>query len=288
MSHSQEPLHDCPQCGRKNFTTRGLAAHVCKGGADNLSASVPEPGRQIVGPTLEPSLAEEFGQARIYVHALEGMAHGMAAIAVVLGAELQRLHKLFGVRAGRPGLNSQPRLGIKWADVVERELGVSDETARRWMHLAEQAKQRIPDFRPIAEKLLATPLGSLPDLQRAELVERTRKMLPEDGARQLMFDWGVVRKPKAIGGNTYDHSQKGKGKTPGLSPDEVRERLRTFCAETSNHVATIHNQRMHVVLTDAELDTLADNCEALLETVRTWRRTPKGDRAAALAEVVGQ
>ena len=26
-----ETLHDCPKCGRKNFTTAGLRAHVCKG-----------------------------------------------------------------------------------------------------------------------------------------------------------------------------------------------------------------------------------------------------------------
>jgi hypothetical protein len=29
----KEPLHDCPKCGRKNLTARGLAAHVCKGAA---------------------------------------------------------------------------------------------------------------------------------------------------------------------------------------------------------------------------------------------------------------
>jgi hypothetical protein len=29
----KEQLHDCPQCGRKNFTARGLKAHACKGAA---------------------------------------------------------------------------------------------------------------------------------------------------------------------------------------------------------------------------------------------------------------
>jgi hypothetical protein len=29
----KETLHDCPKCGRKNFTARGLAAHACKGAA---------------------------------------------------------------------------------------------------------------------------------------------------------------------------------------------------------------------------------------------------------------
>ena len=30
---SKDILHDCPHCGRKNFTTRGLKAHACKGAA---------------------------------------------------------------------------------------------------------------------------------------------------------------------------------------------------------------------------------------------------------------
>jgi hypothetical protein len=225
-----ETLHDCPQCGTKNFTAKGLASHNCAKHAARRDASLavarndkvltgvpagrkaltitPAPGdpHAIELSALDlvpaPTVSEEFGQARIYVHALEGMAHGMAAIAVVLGAELQRLHGLFGVRAGRPSANSRSRSEISWPDLVDRELGISDDTARNWMHLAEQARKRLPDFAPVAEKLLATPLGALPDLQRAELVEKTRKLLPEESARQLMLDWGIAKKPKARGGNT--------------------------------------------------------------------------------------
>ena len=225
MKTKTETLHDCPRCGRKHFTKPGLKAHACKGAivvAKRKAFTIaPAPGEahaielSALNLVAAPTVSEEFGQARIYVHALEGMAHGMAAIAVVLGAELQRLHKLFGVQRGGDRRSADQTRSrsclIEWPDLVQRELGVSHDTARNWMHLAEQARKRLPNFAPIAALLLATPLGSLPDLQRAELVESTRKLLPEESARQLMFDWGIVKKAKSRGGartkdpdKTYD------------------------------------------------------------------------------------
>lgn len=229
MSTKTETLHDCPHCHAKKFTERGLTQHLTARHPEKKAKALgscpwrkaltiaPAPGdphaielsalNLVAGPTA----SEEFAQARIYIHALEGMAHGMAAVAVVLGAELQRLHKLFGVRAGRPEVNSRSRSEIKWPELVQRELGVSDDTARNWMLLAEQARKRLPDFAPVAAKLLATPMGMMPELQRAELVEKTRKLLPEESARQLMLEWGIVKKARAKGGDSRvpcPHCQK--------------------------------------------------------------------------------
>ncbi len=38
-----ETLHDCPKCGRKNFTTSGLKAHRCKAKSAEISVEVVKP-----------------------------------------------------------------------------------------------------------------------------------------------------------------------------------------------------------------------------------------------------
>jgi uncharacterized C2H2 Zn-finger protein len=42
MSLKGELLVNCPRCGRKNYTVRGLKAHWCFGKAQELLAQAPE------------------------------------------------------------------------------------------------------------------------------------------------------------------------------------------------------------------------------------------------------
>lgn len=151
----------------------------------------------------EPTITEEFAQARIYLHTARAMASGAAALTILLGCELRRLHKKHGVRRGGDRRSDQTRInsGLKWQDLVKQELGISDDSARNYMALAEAAKSRIPEFQPIAHALLDTPLGSLPEIKRNELLEKTKELLPPTyTAQQLMWDWGVQRQPKPKGG----------------------------------------------------------------------------------------
>ncbi len=159
------------------------------------------PPVKVVG---EPGISEQFSQARIYRDGLRAMGHGTAVMVVLLGSELKRLHKLHGIRRGRPSANSQSDLGIKWEELVKREMDFSDETARNYMALAEQAKIRVPEFAAIAEELLRTPIADLPEVRRAELAERTRNLLPSDSAQQLSWDWGIAKPPaNPRGGNRH-------------------------------------------------------------------------------------
>lgn len=147
-----------------------------------------------------PTLSDEFGQARAYLSAIHCMAGGVAAMAAVLGCELLRLHKLFGIKRGAGAHKSRNTSGFTWPDLVKRELGISDDTARNYMALADQAKKNLPDFAPVAQRLLETPLGQLPDVERAALIEKTRGILPSNSAQQLMWDWGIAKAPKDRGG----------------------------------------------------------------------------------------
>lgn len=163
----------------------------------------------------EPTLNEDFATARVYLQSARAMAQGAAAMTILLGCELKHLHKKHGIQQGGDRRSDQNRFVsvLKWSDIVKQELGISDDSARNYMALAEAAKSRIAEFEPIALSLLDTPLGSLPEIKRAELLEKTKELLPPTyTVQQLMWDWGVQRKPKRTGGH---HPRQGPPK-----PDE--------------------------------------------------------------------
>jgi hypothetical protein len=187
-----------------------------------------------------PGVTEDFAPARTYLAGLRAMGQGAAVMAVMLGTELRRLHKLHGVRRGRPSINSRNVSGIKsrngssftWPEIVKNELGISDDSARNYMELAEAAKKRLPDFGPIAEELLNTPLAQLPDIRRAELTEKTRHLLPNHSAQQLAWDWGISKRPADLGG--YHPSKKEP-----LTADEEIALQRKDAEERIQHIVQV-------------------------------------------------
>lgn len=148
-----------------------------------------------------PEPSPEFGQAREYLHGLRALGQGAAVLAVMLGTELRRLHKLHAPKRGAGSHKSRNLSGFRsWPELVKQELGISDDSAGNYMQLAEAAKKRIPKFGPIAEEILSTPLRDLPPERRAYLAEQTRNVLPSTSANQLAIDWGLTKLPKLKGG----------------------------------------------------------------------------------------
>lgn len=240
-----------------------------------------------------PTRNEEFSQARVYANAMLAMAHGAGAIAVLLGGELERLHKLFCRKRGQrgPGKNtlgnkSATRVGfIPWVDLVQVEVGISETHSRRCRELFREAKKRLPEFNAMAAQLLDTPLRDLPDLQRAELIERTHKILPHEGLRQLMWEWNVCRgtrggdnTPRDASGKRISDRRRTKAE---IEREEFEEEAEASCAAARNYLRQLlgvsgpKEERAWFVLEDEallELKQLAyDSYRGLLE-FETQRR----------------
>jgi hypothetical protein len=230
----------------------------------------------------EASTREAFQQARTYFDALRGMAGGMAALAVIFGAELERLHKLYGIQRGGDRRSDQTRMlsGLKWSDLVKRELGISDDTARNYMNLSREARERLPAIRELAETLLTTPLGSMPELKRAALLEKTRSLLPSDSANQLMLDWGIAKKPALRGGH-----RSGPEKLTSAQQQEAFERA---CRENFERVCMSLDQFIAggewKLRGDAELELLIATAEHAAKSVSAWLKVPAGRRTRPDAE----
>ncbi len=172
------------------------------------------------GTTLEPTVAEKFAPVRQYDRAAKlSFAQG-AAFMVLAGVELLRLKKELGVkRGGNRKDQSQNVLTLNWREAVEQNCGFSYQTGLNYMAMAEAAKKRIPLLSTLP--LLTTPLGELPELQQSQLLESTRKVTDGHTAQQLMWDWGIAKKPQ------------GSAATGGdLNTDRASNR-RTTAAETA-------------------------------------------------------
>ncbi len=180
---------------------------------------------------------------------------------ILAGGELERLHRLHGVRSGRPD-NSRNGAGIKWGDLVKRECGVSEDTANRYRAMFAGAKKRVPMLN--VPELLGTPLGQLPEPKRQQLLAAVHKATDGKTGQQLMWDWNLAKRPQGSevrGGNT---TKGGGDDTPEASNSEVivagkREQTRQLTALLEEYLTDrpwnacekTERQKLHGLLTDA-------------------------------------
>ena len=160
---------------------------------------------------MEPGIGQQFSQARRLLAAAKTSMAVSAACMILAGVELLRLHKLHGVKRGgdrRSADQTRNDSGLKWPELVKRELGIGDDTARNYMAMAEAARKRVPELN--SEWLLGTPLLDMPEMQREELLAKVQKVTDGQTARQLMWDWGIAKKPHGSGATGGAREKKGE------------------------------------------------------------------------------
>ncbi len=241
--------------------------------ADNNHAAVLTDDRapgtiSLVAPTTH----EEFSASRIYLQGIEGMAKGAAALFVMLGFELKRLHKFFGIRAGRPlESNSAAQCGIKsWAELIKRELGISETWARQAMAAAEANRDILPATD--VEELLNTPFGQLPELRRSQILEDIKSKIQAPSVRQLLLDLEIV-KPAFRGGDTSAFRKK-------LSSEQERELWLASCkadfAEVLMGLDRLQLKQLWKApsIPDSHLEDAADLLAQMTRDFRAWIKLP--------------
>lgn len=174
---------------------------------------------------MEPEIAEQFTQARVYNQMARISAAQSVAFMILCGHELNRLHKALGFERGRPSADKSANgCRFKFGDLAERFAGVSERTARNYRAMADAAKKRIPQLN--AEELLQTPLAELPELRQQELLQAVHKATDGQTAQQLMWDWGLAK------GAPYARGRKpGSGNEPKALSFGEQAALHTEAAE---------------------------------------------------------
>jgi len=134
---------------------------------------------------------------------------------VMIGFELLALHKANGISQGkRTDLSGNfPQSGGSWEDILQKETGLADSTARRYMDMATAAAPRLKklpalkNFDPFTNNI-----AQLPEPQRKALTSAVKKLT--DGKSQADFFEEL-----------YKQGGKGTGREPGCDNTKTKPSL---------------------------------------------------------------
>ncbi|MCW5560096.1 MAG: hypothetical protein KIT22_19945 [Verrucomicrobiae bacterium] len=276
-----EELHTCPQCGRDKFTVAGLARHRCRPaveatGAENLPVAAPKI------PKLPVSVTGTWDGARRWRDAAVAMERGKLFCQVMLGFELLCLREAHSQPGTRTDLETSGQTGRRlFGEIVEKELGVADRTARRLMEMAEAAKPRLKklpglrDFDPTVK-----PVAELPAPQQQALESAVKKLT--DGTTQVEFmrDLGIAKLPQ---GAAAAGRAKGEGGRKKLSPSEEVEILQSLAREDwraiEDRLLGTYREKF-TLLSDPEVTAQIAALERALEARKAWLKTKPEARDA--------
>jgi|GEM_PF-3428420 len=134
-----------------------------------------------------PQIEQQWQRAKRYVESATLFQRASLAAQIMAGVELTALHKAWGV--GRGGnRRSKPHsvaLIPSWAEAVKTQLGISDQTAGRWMEMAAAAKKRLSKGDLDLGALLEKHPGALTPAEQELLKQAVHRI--SDGRTQLEF-----------------------------------------------------------------------------------------------------
>lgn len=240
-------------------------------------------------PSIEPS----WDMARKWAETAKRLQRGVFWSKAMAGIQLIGLREQHGTNQGkRRDLGTSPSSleKLDWPDLVKREMGISDETARLWMRYGEQvipALKQFPDLAQLADKpvsrwshdevtLVGEALEKIGDRKEQKDFMAALGVLQtaDQNARQppnnkCLQEWLQKVHPK-LAGTTWGHLPKGirhefdvavkKGQAQRhlvnavtKSDDEVAEAVALWSGITGE-VSIPGNQEKLALLPDAELE----------------------------------
>lgn len=228
-----------------------------------------------------------WDRVKVYADHAAKFERAKLACQVLAGFELLELHRTQGVRAGRPaklpndsGIN--PRGAEHWAETCRREAGISDDTARNWMRMADAVKPRLrklPGLGALVREILTRPLAELTEAQHALLDQAVHKVA--DGKTQLefMIELGLAKQPP---GGPENRHLGGRGKSAPATEEQLRELAR---ADADSAVRALLSLGVSfTLLDDNELAVLIAELERRAAAMRKWYDAPDKHRGPALQD----
>lgn len=246
-----------------------LQVQIAEGGVRNK-------GRAIV-LAVDPEM--RWATVREHVALATKFAHGQLACQVVAGMELAALKKEFGISAGRPSTKLPHGAVIKiphWDDLVKERAGISDDTARRWIAMAEGIKKKWKNLpsASLLRMLVQSPPSQWSDDDTKAIFTALHKCT--DGLTQMefMLDIGVAKKPSGGKGGAH-----GGGKKK-LSLEEATEVKRQLASTDFAEAAQILDdlRESFTLLTDDEITAQIAALERSIKARLKWLSKPAAKR----------
>ena len=196
--------------------------------ATSLASRAPSAPVELVNdnpPALpvERQLEAHWSQAAHWVNAIKLFEVSRLAAQVLAGFELIQLHEHYAVKRGGDRRSKPHDAALNWETIVKERLGVSPDTAWRWMEMAKAARPRLKKlgagFGELIELMLTNPGAVQPD--QLETVRGAVAKLT-DGYTQLEFmeEMGLVKLSRS--GATGGARTKSKADDAEKSPAELQ------------------------------------------------------------------
>lgn len=145
--------------------------------------------KTIKSPTKLPS----WEDARHLLDQFKGHALMTVAAKVCLGMTLQQLKEKEGYRAGRPSEEGK----ITWPQLLYQELGISDETARRFIEAGLAVKAKIAKLGGSTKLLglLDKPVHTLSKADAKTLQDAIRTATDGESLTSLLQEFKLIKCP---------------------------------------------------------------------------------------------
>jgi hypothetical protein len=279
-SLSQE-LHDCPKCGRKNFTASGLKKHNCK--------KAVQTGLALKGESSGP----DWSRARAILEGVKTAARLTIVGQVLLGQELLTLKTELGfVGSGRrkekPQLAVFKSLNRTWENWCKAELGISPDTADRLIDTFEAAKVRVKKLggSPMLIGLLDAAPAKLDDEKRKILAGLVDKLVWGESQSSLLEELRIFKRHAALaGGDTTKKDDKKETQAQQLAfaffspiPATITKLERTF-------LNLRHGPDYKAYLMTLPLTSSRDGEISLTSLESTLKAAIEGDLAKTLEDI---
>lgn len=197
---------------------------------------------------VEQALSEAASPEFDYARKLQTNVrlHLMAAsgFMVLMGIELKRLKKNLGETRGRKTRNAS---GISWGDLVKQELGFTDDTATKYIAMAEGSKQRVSILQELEQKLLAAPLTDLTAQEQEQVFTAVKNITDGKTAKELMQEYGIARQD--AGANLDKDRNKGGNSTRSVeTPEQQAQGWFGSVAETMIGLRSSDQTKFHTLV----------------------------------------
>lgn len=223
---------------------------------------------------------------KYWADAAAKFSHASIAAQVMAGFALLELRKhhgnqgkrtdLAGAAPTHPGPAANNPEKLDWPDLVKQYAGISDDTARNWMKMAEGIRTKWKKLGPQEKihQLMAVPVAEWNEKQIADVQTAIQKAT--DGMTQTEFlrEIGLAKKPPG-------NKAGGSGRAPTrLTISEEAALRKQQAAEdwtALDRLLMVYRDKF-VLLTDDDVDAQIAALEQALNARRAWLKAPANKR----------
>ena len=213
------------------------------------------------------------------------------AAQVMAGFALAELRKNFSRGGDRtPGANPHDAGLLTFEETCKQHAGISDDTARRWIAMADGIKARWKKLAPQArlKQLMSVPVNEWTEDDSKLIAESLHKVT--DGQSQLDFmrELGLAKMPQGSGARGGIGSVGGQQKLTMSEEVALRRELAQRDWYAANTILRNYKDKF-LLLADDEITAQIGTLEQALKARKKWLKQPVGRRdakaIAALFEV---